>query len=478
MLTAPFGFETYYWYANNDFSNVIGYGQTLTVSPPPANGTVYAVAIYPFFSLGCPDTLYTTIDAKPDVFTLQVQSSIITCNAAGVNLTDPSVTAGSTPNITFSYFTDAQALDYLAFPGAVTTSGVYYIKGVNNVGCSDVKPIAVSVLPAPDVITIPIATACFPAVFNLTDAAVTSGSTPGLSYTYWTDVAATLPVADATAVGSGTYYIKGTSADCSAISQPVIVRINQPAFVARDLSGCGSVDLTAPGVTSGSNSVLQYTYWSDAAALAALGNPKKITQTGTYFIKGTDNAGCTVIKPVNATVSDVPVFTVTDPAPVVYPATVDISGAYTTTTGSYTFSFWQDAAATRRIDPLSIATAGTYYIQALSGNGCTTIHAVTVTILPPPPPTLVIPNTFSPNGDGVHDEFAIQLKQGEYAMRTLKVFDRWGREVFESKSLSDRWNGRFNGKPLPVGTYYYVLEGEELYDHRKIVHSGSITLLR
>ena len=88
------------------------------------------------------------------------------------------------------------------------------------------------------------AAVCAPATVDITAAAVTAGSTAGLTYTYFTDAAGTIALGSPGAVAAGgTYYIKGTTASgCSAI-QPVVVTIN--ALPAATISYAGSV-LTAP----------------------------------------------------------------------------------------------------------------------------------------------------------------------------------------------------------------------------------------
>lgn len=89
---------------------------------------------------------------------------------------------------------------------------------------------------------------------------------------------------------------------------------------------------------------------------------------------------------------------------------------------------------------------------------------------------LDVPNAFSPNGDGINDVFRIRIT-GYFKPDALKIYNRWGQIVFETKDLGNEWNGTIKGKPLPIGTYYWVIEGLNVYG--KLFRSaGSVTLLR
>ena len=67
---------------------------------------------------------------------------------------------------------------------------------------------------------------------------------------------------------------------------------------------------------------------------------------------------------------------------------------------------------------------------------------------------------FSPNGDGVNDVFYIEGLEA-YPNAQLTVFNRWGNQVYRSDSYKNDWTGLWEGKLLPDGTYFYVLDDGE-----------------
>ncbi len=71
-------------------------------------------------------------------------------------------------------------------------------------------------------------------------------------------------------------------------------------------------------------------------------------------------------------------------------------------------------------------------------------------------PDVIIPNTFTPNGDGINDMWNIQ-KINDYPNCTVQVFSRYGEMVFQSSGYGSPWNGTYKGSPLPEGTYYYII---------------------
>jgi gliding motility-associated-like protein len=88
-----------------------------------------------------------------------------------------------------------------------------------------------------------------------------------------------------------------------------------------------------------------------------------------------------------------------------------------------------------------------YYIFTFPG---------TLTILPVPP-SVVIPNAFTPNGDGYNDLWNIQSIDA-YPQCVVSVYSRYGSLIFQSKGYPMPWDGTRRGSPVPVGTYYYIID--------------------
>jgi len=98
-------------------------------------------------------------------------------------------------------------------------------------------------------------------------------------------------------------------------------------------------------------------------------------------------------------------------------------------------------------------------------------YAVASAVKPKPP---VVPNAFSPNGDGINDTWVIRYLN-EYPSADVEVFNRYGQPVYHATGgYTTPWDGTYKGQPLPVGTYYWIIRPGS---GRKQI-SGSVTILR
>jgi gliding motility-associated-like protein len=86
---------------------------------------------------------------------------------------------------------------------------------------------------------------------------------------------------------------------------------------------------------------------------------------------------------------------------------------------------------------------------------------------------LEIPSGFTPNNDNIHDEWII-YGLDDFNDIQIKVFNRWGQEVFYSNGTEKVWDGKFNGEDLPIATYYYVIE----INQSEKVFNGTVTIKR
>lgn len=111
----------------------------------------------------------------------------------------------------------------------------------------------------------------------------------------------------------------------------------------------------------------------------------------------------------------------------------------------------------------------TYRLTVTSAEGCEDSDDVFVKVLKKPK----IPNAFSPNGDGINDTWVIEHLES-YPGAVVEVFNRYGQLVYRTVNYSNPWNGTFNGNPLPVATYYWVINPK----NGRAPLTGSVTIIR
>ncbi len=98
----------------------------------------------------------------------------------------------------------------------------------------------------------------------------------------------------------------------------------------------------------------------------------------------------------------------------------------------------------------------------------------------PIPCDVIIPESFTPDGDGINDQFVIEGIE-LFPNNTLKIFNRWGVLVFEESQYQNNWDGKtqstftINGDDLPTATYYYVFDTNDV---NKGIVTGYIYLQR
>jgi gliding motility-associated-like protein len=93
---------------------------------------------------------------------------------------------------------------------------------------------------------------------------------------------------------------------------------------------------------------------------------------------------------------------------------------------------------------------------------------------------IFIPNSFTPNNDGLNDLFYIKGK-GIGIIKSLMIFNRWGEKVFERTrfNIDDKasaWDGKYKGVLAPMGTYLYFAE-MQCDNGQPVIKNGTVTLI-
>lgn len=207
LLGGPRGFAGYQWF-NADLTESLGTNQFLDIFPAPPEGTRYAVVIAPYPGQGCPDTLYTTVSKINDGLTLKAVDTLYGCPETGVSLTGPEVTAGSSPGFKLNYFTDVSETTHVRDSTKVVLSGNYYIRGTTKDGCPHTVMVYVK-LTAPLINVKAPEPVHYPETIDITKTFVKQ---PDITYTFYKDAQATIPLVNYTAINkTGDYFIKAKS---------------------------------------------------------------------------------------------------------------------------------------------------------------------------------------------------------------------------------------------------------------------------
>lgn len=122
------------------------------------------------------------------------------------------------------------------------------------------------------------------------------------------------------------------------------------------------------------------------------------------------------------------------------------------------------------LTPVASPSEDTRYLLTVTSNkGCADTSSMFVKVLFKP----VIPNTFTPNSDGYNDKWEI-LYIDSYPGAIIEVYSDAGQLIFQSRGYNKPWDGTNNGKPLPSGTYYYVVDPK----NGRAKMAGYVTILR
>ncbi|MFT3750892.1 MAG: gliding motility-associated C-terminal domain-containing protein [Agriterribacter sp.] len=252
---------------------------------------------------------------------------------------------------------------------------------------------------------------------------------------------------------------------------PTVV-ITDPAFVCSPFA----INLTMPAVTSGSTPSLTYTYFTDEQATVALPNYNAVSESGTYYIKGTNATGCSDIKPVHADIKSITAALTSSSGAVIGGNNFTLS---THADVDYEIFSWSPAAMftnqNAKIQTAALKDSSTTFtVVAVSEDGCRDTASVRVN-LAGNAKDLFIPNAFTPNRDGRNDVFKVY---GTTVIGAeIRIYTQWGALIYETNDNTKGWDGTSKGIPQPVGPYIYVVK-VRTSDQDTFLKKGTINLIR
>lgn len=244
--------------------------------------------------------------------------------------------------------------------------------------------------------------------------------------------------------------------------------------VTDDVCEGGTGSITGIGATG--MSPLTYTWTDDAGAL--ISNEFNLThaKAGDYHLKITDGAGC--FQDLSYTIKNTRInLNAPAAAPVALCAAGDAFITLPTAPAGYGFRLYDNLTDTQPIDTnhtgkfkIKATKSRSYFVSQYLGN-CETARAevkVTVGVS-----AVSLSNAFSPNGDGINDTWKIPGAEN-YPNALVQIFNRAGDKVYHSIGYATPFDGFYKGKPLPAGTYYYIIN----LNAGCSLLSGNLTIIR
>ncbi len=259
---------------------------------------------------------------------------------------------------------------------------------------------------------------------------------------------------------NGTYSVTVSNHGCSTSRQTQVTIYPAPSVAPlTDLTICegSSVQLNASGTN-----VTHYK-WSPTTGLdhADIANPIASPTVTTTYLFSAYNDGCPDVAPtasLTITVLKKPLADAGKSFKIFEGQSVTLQGK---ATGSYASTVWSPASYLDNASllmPIATPTADiTYTLHVLAAMGC---GESTSTVFIRVYKKLLVPNTFSPNNDGINDYWNMG-NISSYPNAVVSVYNRYGQQVFYSIGYAKSWNGIYNYKPLSVGTYYYIIDLKE-----------------
>lgn len=305
-----------------------------------------------------------------------------------------------------------------------TSSGLYWLQASNDCGISR-DSILVNYFNPPDLGN----------DLSLCDAETAELNAGFASNYLWSTGASSSSIIISSA---GTYWVETSVEQCIGSDTVSVLYFQTPTIdLGADTSYCDQeiVALTAGPATS--------YIWSDGATEASI----NISGTGLYWVQAF-NGPCSVSDSITITLNSTPV------ADLGSDTSICQNGSLTLTSTMASDYLWSNGATSSSIE---VTIPGLYWVQVSNGE-CANSDSLLITLTNCECiSSIAMPNAFTPNNDGFNDAFKPLTLECVNAAE-LRIFNRWGNQIFVTQDLKNGWDGQSRGYNSPDGTYYWILD--------------------
>lgn len=429
QLNATAGFSNYQWYNNYNISSAAGQ----SVNVYPAVDTFYYATAEKRPGCIVRDTIHINVRSSPPVF-LGADTSL--CTGQFLNLD-----AG--PGFLSYLWSNGSTGRQLT----VNQAGTYFIKALAGNTCASYDTLQIlNVSPLP--------------VFSLgNDTTICEGkfyhftfNLPNATY-LWQDGNRSSQYSISR---EGQYVLAVTQAGCtSRDTAEVLYRENPTVYLGKDTSIC-----------TGSNYLLSADYpgaayiWQDGST----GSRFIVTQPGNFNVM-LDLNGCYASDTIVVTYIPKPFFSLGKDTIICNDQSFLLQPVLNTAVDY----FWQDGSTSKNF---TVTKPGLFSLSASNNCGIYTDDIIVTEGLC----KLVMPNSFTPNGDGLNDVFRVKYP---FAVKEFQffIYNRFGEKIFETRDMQKGWDGTWKSVKQDTGSYIWIIKIKGLNDNTE-TSSGTITIIR
>lgn len=505
-ISNPQAGVSYSWYATSGGGTALGTGATYNTGIL-ATSTSYYVGATNAGACSSPGRTMVSATVSNNLTPPQlVASQVNDCSGQPAQL----VVSNPQGGLTYNWY-DASTGGNLVFTGPVYTlngplqSDTFYVGSSASAGACTSTSRTIGVLTVMPVPTAPSlvtsgAQVCSGGNVSLQISNPVSGDT----YNWYTVNSGGTPVFTGTAynltdvTATADYFVEAISGGCSSASRtPVTVDIGatpaSPTVTASATGVCPGDDavLTATSTTAGATfSWYTSTAGGTPVATGSMFTTGPLTSDTTFYAGAASAQGCSSGSALTA-VSLTQLQPLAPPTVTIQTRTpTSVTFQWTAVAGAVAYQVSLDSGTTF-VTPTSGPNGLTETINGLAPNQTATCEVKALGAAPcqnstasarasgvsdnPLGDNIFVPNVFSPNGDGNND--ILYVYSNAIATLVFRIYNQWGQEVFESRSINSGWDGTMGGQKQPVGVYVYVLQAT-MQDGTVVDKKGSVTLIR